>query len=287
MRYICLILSTLIMFSSCAHQAYNEFGKDLKKIEIQTRENARALDEIESKMSQLPDSTFQLMQYVRELQEDIIGLRENLKKISDDVKELNFTLMSIEGKTGHMAYRDPDYTGEQTDITRQPLQQGSQTTIIDQDTDIKKPEQRPRELPPVPVTGQKPGIPELQKRYNSAYSDYIASIYSIAIAGFESFINDAQGISELEYLVVDSYFWLGDCYMLKKEYNRAAQYMEMYVSEAKRTRPRENKLPDAYFRIIQIYSELGLVKEARKYRSILNEEFPLHNKTREANQLNM
>ncbi len=274
MKYIIPVLAICIVFASCAGQAYNEFGNDIKRIEIQTRENAETLQDIKSRMSQLPDSTYKLLEQADELYAAINDLKDNLKRISEDVDNLTIKLKAIEGRTDTMAYNAP----------AKPVVEANDENNVTDDQGVSIIGSNSGTLPP---REERPDILELQKRYSSAYSDYIASIYSIAIIGFESFIKDAKGIPELEYMVVNSYFWLGDCYYIKKDYNKASYYMETYVSEAGRTRPKDNLLPDAYFRSVQIYNELGMVKEARNYLERLNREFPMHKKTKEANELDL
>lgn len=290
MKYLSICIICLLILSSCAHQAYNEFGRDIKNIEIQTRNNTRKLEEIEAKLSQLPSSTTQLMQDIGSLYRTITDLSENLEKISRDVNELNIALRDIQDRTDMIIHRDrllePDRSRDRVEtetITEVPEVTREKPTIMEPEIDIKPEKEEIEEEPDF----DQATINELEDLYQDAYTDYVLALYTVAIDRFKTFIKRAEKVKPLEYAVIRAYFYKGECYFITNDHNNALASYEKYIQEVRRARPSEHFLPDTYYRKIIIYKELGMLAEARRYHEILKNEFPHHIRTKDAGELSL
>lgn len=296
-------------FISCAQHVYHEFGTDIKRIEVMTRQNQEKLQEVEEKLNILPGTTHRMIDDIYTLSRTIQDLKENLQRISYEVAELNIVLKNIQDNTEAMHYlraaegpQSPGPTPDHgSDIrTRAPEQVPEarrRPSMIAETQDIEITDEQRTDIGP--TEGHSPSPPvetkrddtkkieELKQLYQEAVGDLLTSIYSKAIQSYEKFIKEASGIDELKFMVVKSYYSLGEAYYYSNDHNNAITNFEMYIKRARETGLQTESIPDAYYLAMISYKNIGMIRDARRLRDTLRNEYQDHPRTKEAQELGL
>ena len=112
--------------------------------------------------------------------------------------------------------------------------------------------------------------------YNLAYNDYLKGNYDLAVAGFESFLQQFPATS----LTAHAQYWIGESYYNKKEYRQALDAYKRVLDD-----PRKNdKIPAALLKSGSANLELGDPAKARSLFKRVIEEYPQSNEATLAKQ---
>jgi tol-pal system protein YbgF len=121
--------------------------------------------------------------------------------------------------------------------------------------------QAPPVAPPPPMgTGTTP-----RKLYETAYADYTAGQWSLAIQGFEMYLKTYPR-SEL---ADDAQYYIGESYAGDSKFREALQAYERVKDY-----PNGNILPEAYYKIGQTQDRLGQLDEARSAFEYVVKTYP-------------
>jgi len=179
---------------------------------------------------------------------DIEGLRRRLAQLEDRVKELGGWLARLSET------RPPEPAPSET-VPGEPSRQS-----------------KPAKLAPtlsLPETGPMiSGTPAITptSAFNLAYNDYIDGRYTLAVEGFQRFLQDFPATSK----TADAHYFLGESYYSTKEFGRATEAFERVAADF----PKSEKVPPALFKLGVISTETGDVLKARGFLKRVVEEFP-------------
>ena len=105
---------------------------------------------------------------------------------------------------------------------------------------------RPADVRQEPATGPRS---EADALYSSAYTDYLAAGYPLAISGFEEYLRLFPGSDQAD----NAQFWIGESYFSQLQY----QLARTAFLEIPRRFPGSETIPDAYLKAALALFELG------------------------------
>jgi tol-pal system protein YbgF len=115
---------------------------------------------------------------------------------------------------------------------------------------------------PAPKTG--PVTPV--EAYNLAYNDYLRGNYTLAIGGFEQFLQQYSS----SILVPHAMYWLGESYFGNKQYQKAAEVFQQFMQRY----PKHEKVPAAMLKNGLAYLEIGDKQQASQLLKRLVANYP-------------
>jgi len=108
----------------------------------------------------------------------------------------------------------------------------------------------PETPPPTGVVSpDQPAGPNYKAAYRKAYALYEAGQYDQARAALEEFVTKFASTD----LADNALFWIGECYYRQADYKNAAKNYARVFKEY----PKENKVPDAYYKLGLAFWHLG------------------------------
>lgn len=116
---------------------------------------------------------------------------------------------------------------------------------------------------PAPKTG---GPVTPVEAYNLAYNDYLRGNYTLAIGGFEQFLQQYSS----SILVPHAMYWLGESYFGNKQYQKAAEVFEQFMQRY----PKHEKVPAAMLKNGLAYLEIGDKQQASQLLKRLVANYP-------------
>lgn len=129
--------------------------------------------------------------------------------------------------------------------------------------------------PATPQAPLNPGISP-QRMYDTAWADYAAGQWALAIQGFESYIKNFPKSPMAD----DAQFNIGQSYYLDNKYQEAIAAFEKVTANY----PGTNAVPDAWYKIGLAYGQLGKQDKAREAFQTVIKEFPDSDAARLAKQ---
>jgi tol-pal system protein YbgF len=132
---------------------------------------------------------------------------------------------------------------------------------------------------PVPPAAPAPAVPPgmaPQRMYDSAFSDYTAGQWSLAIAGFEGYVRAFPRSEQAD----DAQFYIGESYFADGKNKEALAAYEQVA----RDYPRGDRVPEATYKKGIVLGRLGRSEEARAAYESVVQIFPESNAGRLAKQ---
>ncbi|HUJ78884.1 MAG TPA: tol-pal system protein YbgF, partial [Nitrospiria bacterium] len=115
---------------------------------------------------------------------------------------------------------------------------------------------------PAPKTGAVTPV----EAYNLAYNDYLRGNYTLAVNGFEQFLQQYPS----SILVPHAMYWLGESYFGAKQYQKAAGTFEQFMQRY----PKHEKVPAAMLKNGLAYLEIGDKQQASQLLKRLVANYP-------------
>ncbi|HTI37832.1 MAG TPA: tol-pal system protein YbgF [Vicinamibacterales bacterium] len=115
--------------------------------------------------------------------------------------------------------------------------------------------------PPSVSVGQSP-----QQAFDSAYDDYTASRYDLAIEGFNSFIRAFPRHPR----AAEAQFYIGQSYFNEGKYGDARQALQQVID----TYPQSPSAPEAYFKLGQTYERMNQIDLAKRAYETIVKNYP-------------
>jgi len=112
-----------------------------------------------------------------------------------------------------------------------------------------------------PATGMTP-----RRLYETAYADYTAGQWSLAIQGFETYLKTYPKSD----LADDAQYYIGESYAGDSKYREAAAAYERVI----RDYPTSNILPEAWYKVGISYDRLGQPDKAREAFEYVTKNYP-------------
>lgn len=129
--------------------------------------------------------------------------------------------------------------------------------------------------PATPQAPLNPGISP-QRMYDTAWADYAAGQWALAIQGFDSYIKTFPKSPMAD----DAQFNIGQSYYLDNKYPEAIAAFEKVTANY----PGTNAVPDAWYKIGLAYGQLGKQDKAREAFQTVIKQFPDSDAARLAKQ---
>ena len=242
----------------------------------------------------------QLMADIRMLQEQNQRLQQALVSLADTLKTVT-TRLDEQGAATRKGFADQklvvDSVAGDLRVLREKLDETNvRLTSLSQDVDgvrdmIPKLSAQPAPLtstdpsavaPPLsPGTAQAPaGAPPLapapsganatgttpRRLYETAYADYTAGQWSLAVQGFETYLKTYPKSD----LADDAQYYIGESYSGDSRFRDAAAAYERVISDY----PQSDILPEAYYKVGITYERLGQPDRARTSYEYAVKAFP-------------
>jgi tol-pal system protein YbgF len=120
----------------------------------------------------------------------------------------------------------------------------------------------PSANPPATLpVGQSP-----QQAFDSAYDDFTASRYELAIEGFNNFIRNFPRHPR----AAEAQFYIGQSYFNQGKYPDARQSLQQVID----TYPQSPTAPDAYFKLGQTYERMNQIDQAKRTYEAVVKNYP-------------
>jgi tol-pal system protein YbgF len=120
----------------------------------------------------------------------------------------------------------------------------------------------PGRTPPAPKAGAVTPV----EAYNLAYNDYLRGNYTLAVGGFEQFLQQYSS----SILVPHAMYWLGESYFGSKQYQKAAEVFDQFMQRY----PKHEKVPAAMLKNGLAYLEIGDKQQASQLLKRLVANYP-------------
>ncbi len=124
-----------------------------------------------------------------------------------------------------------------------------------------------RLLLPGRTPAPKAGAVSPVEAYNLAYNDYLRGNYTLAIGGFEQFLQQYSS----SILVPHAMYWLGESYYGGKQYQKAAGVFDQFMQRY----PKHEKVPAAMLKNGLAYLEIGDKQQASQLLKRLVANYPM------------
>ncbi len=230
----------------------------------------------------------QMMAEIRMLQEQTALLRAQLTALNETLRALG-TKLDEQGGVSRKAFADQKLSidtisddlrvvrekvddnnvrvsslSQELDAIRAAMAQGAAQAAQAAGTDIAN----PAGAQPPPAAGQTatPPVQSPQRLYDSAWADYVASQYNLAVTGFENYISKFPRSEQAG----DAQYFIGECYYQQGMFKEAAAAYDRGIT----TYPNSQKVPDMYFKRGMAFNALGLVDRARESWEYAVKMFP-------------
>ena len=112
----------------------------------------------------------------------------------------------------------------------------------------------------------KTGVVTPVEAYNLAYNDYLRGNYTLAVDGFEQFLQQYSS----SILVPHAMYWLGESYYGAKQYQKAAETFDQFMQRY----PKHEKVPAAMLKNGLAYLEIGDKQQASQLLKRLVANYP-------------
>jgi tol-pal system protein YbgF len=119
---------------------------------------------------------------------------------------------------------------------------------------------------PAPTTGAAATGMTPRRLYETAYADYTAGQWSLAIQGFETYLKTYPKSD----LADDAQYYIGESYAGDSKYKDAAAAYEKVIREY----PSSNILPEAWYKVGISYDRLGQADKAREAFDYVVKNYP-------------
>ena len=200
---------------------------------------------IEVRLNQLEENLRQINGKLEEMEFNHTKQAEELKKLSDDV---NFRLQALEQGKGAPAKAEESKKGDGSKVLGKVVVDPVQEELVKEKAEAAKDKGEP------------------QARYDEAFNLVRQSKYPQAEKAFNAFISDFPQDDR----VSSAYYWLGETYFVRKDYEAAAvEFLKGY-----RKGPTGPKAPD---NLLRLGTSLGAAKKTNEACTVfgkLAKEFP-------------
>jgi len=230
----------------------------------------------------------QMMAEIRMLQEQTALLRAQLTALNETLRALG-TKLDEQGGVSRKAFADQklsiDTISDDVRVVREKVDDNNvRVSTLSQELDairaamaqeaaqVAQPPAadaaNPAGAQPPPAAGQgaQPPAQSPQRLYDSAWADYVASQYNLAVTGFENYISKFPRSEQAG----DAQYFIGECYYQQGMFKEAASAYDRGIT----TYPNSQKVPDMYFKRGMAFNALGLVDRARESWEYAVKTFP-------------
>jgi tol-pal system protein YbgF len=230
----------------------------------------------------------QMMAEIRMLQEQTALLRAQLTALNETLRSLG-TKLDEQGGVSRKALADQklsiDTIGDDLRVVREKVDDNNvRVSSLSQELEAIRvaiaqgavpgaqtaagDAANPAGAQPPPAAGQgaQPPVQSPQRLYDSAWADYVASQYNLAITGFENYISKFPRSEQAG----DAQYFIGECYYQQGMFKEAAAAYDRGIGAY----PNSQKVPDMYFKRGMAFNALGLVDRARESWEYAVKTFP-------------
>jgi tol-pal system protein YbgF len=183
---------------------------------------------------------------LRVLREKLDETNVRLTSLSQDVDGVRDMIPKLAAQPAPLTSADPNA------MPAQPAPQGTTPAPVGA---------APLAVPPANATGTTP-----RRLYETAYADYTAGQWSLAVQGFETYLKTYPKSD----LADDAQYYIGESYSGDSRFREAAAAYERVISDY----PQSDILPEAYYKVGITYERLGQPDRARTAYEYAVKAFP-------------
>ena len=216
------------------------------------------------------DTALSRLNQVRlDLNNTLEPFRVRLADYGEDIRGMESALAALEEQLVLMNERLADMATQLSAGARPGARQAATGTPM-------PPPQRPTGVP-APSVAQQPRPPERDLRprseadalYSSAYTDYLAANYPLAISGFEEHMRLFPGSEQAD----NAQFWIGESYYSQQQF----QLARTAFLEVPRRFSRSEMVPDSYLKAALCLIDIGELDRAQDELARLVRQHPRSN----------
>jgi tol-pal system protein YbgF len=197
----------------------------------------------------------------QKLQVDTVG--SDIRVLREKLDETNVRLTSlsqdVEGLRDAIPQAAPASTSVPGETPTDPASEGGAASAAGSSAG-------PEAAPPSPPAGTGATGMTPRRLYETAYADYTAGQWSLAIQGFETYLKTYPK-SEL---ADDAQYYIGESFAGDSKYRDAAAAYERVI----RDYPSSNILPEAWYKVGISYDRLGQPDKAREAFEFVMKNYP-------------
>jgi tol-pal system protein YbgF len=251
--------------SGCASQAdLIETRMLIDKVAASQKKLGQDVAELQTKLEQRPAPAAGGTPATAELTTQYDQLQNDLKTVKGQVEETNHAIGEIRQHLDEQGFQLSTLTAQmqtlQTAVAGAvPPAAGSppQSAVSASDQKLVLPGRTP---------APKGGAVTPVEAYNLAYNDYLRGNYTLAVNGFEQFLQQYPS----SILVPHAMYWLGESYFGAKQYQKAAETFEQFMQRY----PKHEKVPAALLKDGLAYLEIGDKQQASQLLKRLVANYP-------------
>ena len=243
---IAVLLSLTLLVSAVDKQekTYELIYKDVQLLKKQFIEFNQKIEQNAVSIQKIQQRMDNILSLARELQQEQTRIKDNqshfpaqfqvliekLEQITRQLSNLSEDMMVVKTASFQPTSVPQSETGEATPVTEDPQKSAENET----GTLLSDNRQGETAQPAV-----KPNL-DAREIYNMAYEDYLKGNYSLAIDGFQIYL---QQFPESPY-ADNALYWIGECYYSQAVYQTAMDYFQRLILEY----PQGDKVPAAYLK---------------------------------------
>jgi tol-pal system protein YbgF len=192
-------------------------------------------------------------------------LQNDLKTLKGQVEETDHTIGEIRQHVDEQGFQLSTLTAQMQTLQTAVASAVPPTASAVPPAGPAEADQRlvlPGRTPPAPKAGAVTPV----EAYNLAYNDYLRGNYTLAVGGFEQFLQQYSS----SILVPHAMYWLGESYFGGKQYQKAAEVFNQFMQRY----PKHEKVPAAMLKNGLAYLEIGDKQQASQLLKRLVANYP-------------
>ncbi|MEN3013030.1 MAG: tetratricopeptide repeat protein [Endomicrobiia bacterium] len=193
------------------------------------------------------EEVISLREEIAALKAEMVSLKRNQAELNSQMKQLNTNLQIYTEKIEENKYKMSMLSQRMDDIH----------SSLSQRMDILS-----KQLPKVDTAM----IPLPTEFFNMAYNDYLRGMYDLAIRGFKDYLSRYP---ESE-LANKAYFYLADCYYVKRQYQDCIKIIDEYLKKYQK----DDYLTTMLYKKGVCLQHLGNKKQAQEIFDLITSEYP-------------
>jgi len=254
------------LLGGCASQAdLIDTRLQLDKIAASQKKLGQEMAALQSKLDQRPAKTDSgEAPAAAELTTQYDQLQNDLKTLKGQLEETNHTIGELRQHLDEQGFQLSAMTAQMQTLQTAVAGAAPPAAPLPPPPSGAGPDQKL--VLPGRAPAPKAGAVTPVEAYNLAYNDYLRGNYTLAIGGFEQFLQQYPS----SILVPHAMYWLGESHFGAKQYQKAAETFDQFMQRY----PKHEKVPAAMLKNGLAYLEIGDKQQASQVLKRLVANYP-------------
>ena len=253
------------LLGGCASQAdLIDTRMQLDKIAASQKRLGQDMAAVQSKLDQRPVKAEPGEPPAAELTTQYDQLQNDLRTLKGQIEESNHTIGELRQHLDEQGFQLSALTAQMQTLQTAVAGAAPPTAALPPPPSGAGPDQKL--VLPGRAPAPKAGAVTPVEAYNLAYNDYLRGNYTLAIGGFEQFLQQYP----TSILVPHALYWLGESHYGAKQYQKAAETFDQFMQRY----PKHEKVPAAMLKNGLAYLEIGDKQQASQLLKRLVANYP-------------